>query len=493
MDDNPHGEPPTHSGNTVVLSSKNPAAGMENSVRRPKRSYGRVIALAVLAIAGFGGWRVYQRVTISTAQKSRDAIAVESRLPVQVVRAKTGLVQEWVFDEGAALPVELAVLTFEASGEVTYLADVDGVPLREGDLVVQGQRLATIDERKQTASIQTAQADVQVAVSQRNQAEAAFFQTQATLEKAESDLALAQTDFQRNQRLFKEGALSASSRDLSQNQVDQAQAGLKAAQQDVRSAQEGMRSADAAIAAAQAQFNQTAITLEDTQLISPIDGIVAYINIQKGDYWNTQFLNSSSAQKVIETAPIVVVDPQSFEVELEIQTDEAGAIRPGQSAYVVLEEAVTQAQTAGAKRQTLLDIAKQRGSLGTVFAVSPSQSPEGRGTKVTLRNFQQVRNLKVNARVYVWIEVASEQNAVVLPLGALLLREGQFYAFVVNETDRTVQRRAITQGIRGLSEVGVLSGVKPGELVVVEGQNRLVEGTPVEIVNLERVNQEPVQ
>ncbi|MEO0807855.1 MAG: hypothetical protein AAFY33_16275, partial [Cyanobacteria bacterium J06643_4] len=39
------------------------------------------------------------------------------------------------------------------------------------------------------------------------------------------------------------------------------------------------------------------------------------------------------------------------------------------------------------------------------------------------------------------------------------------------------------KGIEGLSEVEILSGIQPGEWVVSEGQNRLVEGTPVEIVN----------
>ncbi|MEO0490375.1 MAG: multidrug transporter, partial [Cyanobacteria bacterium J06659_2] len=194
-----------------------------------------------------------------------------------------------------------------------------------------------------------------------------------------------------------------------------------------------------------------------------------------------------SAQDLIETAPIVVMDPQSFEVELEIQADGAGDIRPGQRVYVVLEEEVSAAQAAGATRQTLLDIAQQRGSEGTVFAVSPSQTPGSRGTEVSIRDLQTVRNLKVGGRVYVWIEVAAESDAVVLPLGALLPRDQQVYAFVVNEADGTVQRRRVTPGIEGLSGVEILSGVEPGELVVIEGQNRLVDGAPVEVVNQETV------
>ncbi|MEM9978840.1 MAG: multidrug transporter, partial [Cyanobacteria bacterium P01_D01_bin.2] len=263
----------------------------------------------------------------------------------------------------------------------------------------------------------------------------------------------------------------------------QAAAALKTAEQDVRSASESIRSSEAGVNASVARLNQSAVDLEDTQLVSPLDGVVAYINIREGEYWSTQYLNTSSSQALIESAPIVVVDPTSFEVELELQAGEAEEIKPGQRAFVVLEEEVSAVQAAGANSQGLLDIARQRGSGGQVFAVSPSQTPGSRGTEITIRGLEQVGNLKVGGRVYVWIEVARDNDAVVLPLGALVSRNQRYYAFVVNEADGTVQQRRVTGGIEGLSGVEILSGVEPGELIVVEGQNRLVDGTPVEIVD----------
>lgn len=447
---------------------------------KPKKSYWPAIALALVAIAGFGGWRISQRLTAPSSEVQRSAT---DGLPVQVERVQTGLVEEWAFDEGVSLPVELESLTFEASGTVTYLAEVNGVPLKAGDPVSQGQLLATIDDRQQTANITAAEADVQVAVSQRNQAEASLREAEASLSEAESDLALAQSELRRNQELFEQGALSESDRDVAQNEVDRAQARLETARQGVASAEEGVVSAQASVEAAQASRNSTAVDIEDTQLIASSDGVVAYINIQERDYWDTQYLNTSSAQSLIDTAPIVVVNPASFEVRLEVQASKAGAIRPGQRVYAVSEDQVTQAQAVGASQQTLLNIARQQGSAGTVFAVSPSQTPEGRGTEVTIRDLQPVRNLTVNGRVYVWIEVDASPDAVVVPLGAVTARGQETYVFVVNEADNTVQRRSITEGIRGFSAVGVRSGVRPGELVVVEGQNRLTDGAPVEIVN----------
>ncbi|MEM9907737.1 MAG: multidrug transporter, partial [Cyanobacteria bacterium P01_D01_bin.44] len=453
--------------------------------RRPTKSVWPVIILTMFVVTGLVSWRIYRAVFASNPSDLTEATGSQSLLPVRVVQAETGLAQAWVFDEGTIWAVQQRLLNFQANGEITYVTKVNGIELREGDLVSQGQLLASIDDRRQTSSIETAEADIEVSVNQRNQANADLSSSQANLAKAESDLALAQTELRRYQNLFDQGAVSESDRDVYKNQVDQAQAALKTAQQDMYSAEESVRSAEASIGSSQAQLNERAVDLEDTQLISPIDGVVAYINIREGEYWNTQYFDSSSAQRATETAPIVVVNPQTFEVDLEIQADAAAVVRPGQRAYVVLEEEVSAAQASGAARQDLLDIARQRGSEGSVFAVSPSQTPGGRGIKVTIRDFQQVRSLQVGGRAYVWIETAAKRDAVVVPLGTLVSRNQQFYAFVVNEVDGTVQRRRVSRGIEGLSGVEILSGIEPGELVVVEGQNRLVEGTPVEIVNRE--------
>ena len=387
-----------------------------------------------------------------------------------------------------ALPIfQLRVLNFYADGDITYVAKNNGVALKEGDFVSRGQLLATVDDRRQTSSMVTSDADIQVAINERDQSQASVLQAKAELAKAESDLALAQTEYQRYQSLFEQGAVSASSRDVYQNRVDQAQAAFKIAQQTITSAEDNVRVADSSIQSAQARRTRIAVDLEDTQLASPIDGVIAYINIQEGEYWSSQYLNVNTSQDLIETAPIVVVDPSTYEVELEIQADDANAVRSGQRAYVVLEEAVSAAQASGASQQNLLEIAKQQGSEGRVFAISPSQTPGSRGTKIVIRDFQQVRNLKVGARAYVWIETEAKQNATVLPLGSVLARGQDFFAFVVNQTDGTVQQRQVTPGVEGLAGIEILAGVEPGELVVVDGQNRLVDGTPVEIINQEDV------
>ncbi|MEM6255558.1 MAG: TolC family protein [Cyanobacteria bacterium P01_D01_bin.156] len=479
-------QPPVDMPANVAVDTPpaSPSSSSSGWRRKSNKPLWPAVALAMLVVAGLVGVRAYRTLTAAPpAEDTEDAGLNLARLPVRVLRAQKGPIQGWVFDEGSVWPVQRRLLNFQASGDITYIAKVNGVELREGDFVSRGQLLATIDARRQESSIATAEADILVSETQLSQSKAGLLQSQASLERAESDLALAETELRRYENLFAQGAVSESDRDAYVNRVDQAVAALKTAQQDVRSAEENIRSSEASVNASVARLNQNAVDLEDTQLVSPIDGVVAYINIREGEYWSTQYLNTSTPQNLIESAPIVVVNPESYEVELELQADEADEIQPGQLTYVVLEEEVSAAQAAGASSQGLLEIARQRGSRGRVFAVSPSQTPGSRGTEITIRGLEQVGNLKVGGRVYAWIEVASDRNAVVLPVGAVVSRNQQFFVFVVNEADGTVQQRRVTGGIEGLSGVEILAGVEPGELVVIEGQNRLVDGTPVEIVD----------
>ncbi|MEM9215203.1 MAG: HlyD family efflux transporter periplasmic adaptor subunit [Cyanobacteria bacterium P01_F01_bin.150] len=439
-----------------------------------------VAILAMVAVVLGVGSRTYQSLTQESAIAEQEI--PPARLPVQVARVGVGLSQKWVFDEGFVRAVRQRVLNFEANGDIEFIAKVDGRDLRAGDRVQQGQLLASIDDRKQISSIDTDKADVEVSVQTFNQAEASLLQAKADFDKAQSDLRLAKAEMERYRGLFEDGAVSESSYDVYVNSEEQARAALKVAEQGIRSAEDGVISAQASIDAAQARLRQSNVNLEDTQLVSPIDGIVAYINIREGEYWSAQRFNSNLAQDVVEAAPIVVVNPGSFEVELELQADEAQQIRPGQRAYVVLEEDVSAAEAAGVTNGNLLEIAKQQGSRGQVFSVSPTQTPGGRGVEVSIRDFQLVRNLRVGGRVYVWIEAAVNPNAVTVPLGALLPGKQTVYAFVVDESSGMVERRTVETGIEGLTGVEILSGVEPGELVVTEGINRLVDGTVVEIV-----------
>lgn len=444
-----------------------------------------IVFLIVSVISGVVGWKAYRSLSTADLVVSEEENS-PARLPVRVTRVSAGLAQQWVFDEGVVTAVQRRVLKFEANGEIQFITEIEGRNLRAGDVVSQGQLLATIDDRKQIVAIETAEADLQVSIQQVSQARAALLQAEADYDNVQSDVKFADSELVRYGELFDQGALSASQRDTYINSAEKARASLRVAEQSIRAAEDDVRAAASTVEAARSRLREANVDLEDTQLVSPIEGVVAYINIREGEYWDAQRLgNGTDLDTLTETAPIVVIEPQSLEVELELQADEAQSLRPGQQARVVLVENVSAAEARGATNETLLDIAQAKGSLGQVFSVSPTQTPGGRGVEVSIRSFQRAGDLQVGGRVYAWIEAAVSPDAVMVPLGSLLPRDQSTYAFVVDEASGAVERREVQRGIEGLNGIEILSGIEPGELVVTEGINRLVDGTLVEIVSEE--------
>lgn len=194
---------------------------------KPRRPLRPALVLVMLAVAGGVGWKAFDALRLSPSEELTTPSNVQSLLSVSAVQATSGLAQAWTFDQGAVWPVNRQLLNFRANGLITYVANVEGVALKEGDFVAAGELLATIDDRRQMSALATAEADVAVSMNQGAQSEASLMQAQANLEKVNADLRLAQTELQRYQTLFEQGAVSASDRDRYQNQVDQAIAAAK--------------------------------------------------------------------------------------------------------------------------------------------------------------------------------------------------------------------------------------------------------------------------
>lgn len=490
----PPAETPNLDGNGDQPVSEVPRRGRPTRFFKQKRSPWPILLLGMLLAIGFVGWRVYSRLgansdTAPAAETETEAPAAPAPLPVRAVRARRDIIQGWVYNpDGEVRALRGKHLTFEANGEVTYLTRIDGRFLREGDRVFGGQILAKVDDREYQANIRSAEADANVAQAEAAQAIAARAQAEAGVEKALSDLELARTEFRRRQELFAEGAIPASERDTYANAVDAAEADLKVAQQDVLAKIDAIAAAESSIDAAQAQLENARIALEDTELVSPIDGIIAYLNIREGDYWSTQRVQASGDyQDIIETIPIVVIDPNDFEVVVELTAEEGNRVRPGQEVYLLLEEDTTQAFISGLTQATLVDLARAR---GRVFSVNPAVTPGGRAVQVRIQVTEGLSFLRIGERVQAWIETDVNPSAVVLPPGAIVFRDRQPFIYVVNEAapPASVEQRQIELGIEGLGGIEVRSGLEPGELVVTEGRNRLVSGTPVEVVEVRDEN-----
>ena len=230
------------------------------------------------------------------------------------------------------------------------------------------------------------------------------------------------------------------------------------------------------IITAKANLEQTKVTLEETEIIAPIDGIIAYLNIEEGFYFTQNMVRTSNEIEALQSIPIVVMDTSVYEITVSIPAYQAGEIRVGQEAMLV--PGGTQA-TAPFNSQETWPIT------GTVFSVNPAIDPGGRSVQVEIRTKTGTDQLRDGTYVACWIETEKKANALIAPFNAFLFEESQPYAFVVDEQNQTVERRQVTFGIQGLNSREIATGIKAGERLITDGRYRLVDQAPIRVVGQE--------
>src|SRR6185312_10852150 len=72
------------------------------------------------------------------------------------------------------------------------------------------------------------------------------------------------------------------------------------------------------------------------------------------------------------------------------------------------------------------------------------------------------------------------QNQTVVPVAAVQRGAGSTFVFIVNP-DKTVNQRSVKLGTQDGDKVAILEGLKPGDTVVVDGADRLRDGSEIAI------------
>lgn len=245
-----------------------------------------VIALMLLAGAGFGGWvLVLSPIGVQVSQAERD-------VPVQV------------FGVGTVEARVQSKIGFKVSGVLVELqADI-------GDRMAKGAVLARLDSREQGARLARAKAAIE-------QAEANLQRATANVGKAEANYANAKSINERRQKLAQTNIASVETAQASQAAESAALADLNVANSDVAVAR-------AAIGDAKAQRDQEAATFDFHSLTAPYDAVVVARQKELGSALG-------SGEPVF-----TIIDPTSVWVLAYIDESKAGEIRVGEPAEIVL-------------------------------------------------------------------------------------------------------------------------------------------------------------
>ena len=158
----------------------------------------------------------------------------------------------------------------------------------------------------------------------------------------------------------------------------------------------------------------------------------------------------------------------SVEIEALIPEREVGQLRTGLKAEVRLEAFPGETFAA------------------TLTQLSPVLDPVSRTKKITLRfdrndsriNPGMFARVKLNTRSYV--------NVVSVPQEAVIEHRGKTVVYVLDADPLgaapQVQAREVAVGVNVDREVEIKEGLKPGEAVVVQGQQFLTDGAPVRVI-----------
>jgi membrane fusion protein, multidrug efflux system len=340
----------------------------------------------------------------------------------------------------------IGTLTGQVNADVK--AQVTGYLLKrsyeEGSYVRKGQLLFEIDPRPLQAALDQAK-------GQLDQAQAQLIQDEAQLATAEANQLKSQLDFEKYAPLAKVDAVS-------QQDLDNANQTNLANKAQVKVAEAAIASAHAQIHASQAEVETAAINLNFTRIASPIDGIAGVSQAQVGDLVST----SSGVLTTVST-----VDPirDYFSV--------------GEQEYLALQKRFSGLAKDHWKLQLILADGSTYSHEGE-FYFADRQVNQNTGAIQLAALFPNPGNvLRPGQYGKVRAVVRTRQNALLIPQAAVTEQQGNYQVAVVDKSGR-VAMSSVRVGERAGTMWVIQDGLKPGDQVVVEGQQNLRPGTKVQ-------------
>ncbi|HHY66775.1 MAG TPA: efflux RND transporter periplasmic adaptor subunit [Alicyclobacillus sp.] len=380
------------------------------------------------------------------------------RAPASISGVKVAAVEQSADHTGVTVPgTVVADGTSQVASKI--MASVQQVFVKEGDFVKQGQTLVVLNPEPLAAAVKQAQAGsaqaqagVQAAQSVQAQIDEAIRQSQASLQAAQANLQGAQSDFERTQSLYEAGAASRQDYDHAQTryqaakaQYDQAQAALQGALAQKAEAQARLGEAQAALGQAQASVQAASANLSDTVLKAPFDGFVTSKTMNQGDMASPGM-------------PLLTVEKGPFALEVYAEEKLAAAMKIGDTVSVHIP-------------------ALNRSVTGTVYEITPRIDPASRTFKMKIRlpGDVEVRPGMFGEAV---LGTGGPNDKIFIPKAAVV-RWSQFTGVYTVDNQNRAHLRYVSLGRESGDQVEVLSGLNPGERIVVSGVDRVSDGAEV--------------
>jgi membrane fusion protein (multidrug efflux system) len=221
--------------------------------------------------------------------------------------------------------------------------------------------------------------------------------------------------------------------------------------------------AEADLAVANAAADAARARLDRAVIVAPINGVLNRVPVEEGEYVGE---GAPVAQMVeIDTVKVVIQVPerevQYFKTESDARA--ASITDPPPTARVM-------ATIRG--REISLE--------GTITYIAQLADPQTRSTRMEITLDNRERLLRSGQIVRAWLTRRVLRDVIMVPLAAVIPQEEGQAVYIVN--DGKAERRDVRLGLIKGRAVRILSGLKPGDSLVVAGHRFVAPGQPVKVI-----------
>jgi HlyD family secretion protein len=320
-----------------------------------------------------------------------------------------------------------ASIASKATGRLEWLG------VQEGSRVKKGEAIARLENQDVNAARDQSAANVRVA--------------QANLEQAKAELADAQRQLERTEELLAQKFVSPSAYDTAVTRADKARAAVGSSQAALGAAEAGRRSAE--------------VSVEQTVIRAPFDGVVLTKNANVGDT-----ITPFSSALDTKGAVVTMADMSTLEVEADVSESNLQKVKVGQPCEIELD-AIPDTRFQGQVSRLVPTVDRSK---ATVM------------TKISFRELDPRILPDMSAKVAFLTEelpAAQRMPSAAVNAAAVVQRGGRTVAYVVR--DGKAYEVPVQTGRKLGDMIELTNGLRAGDKVVLRPPEKLKDGAAVAI------------
>lgn len=434
------------------------------------------IALAIISLIGMKlGW-----------------FKSESGIKVSIDKVSRRDIIETVSADGKVQPEIEVKISPDVSGEITELHVAEGDSVKKGDLLAKIKPdIYQANYDRLAASLNTSMANLAT--------------SRARLSQAESEFNKAELSYNRNKKLHDASAISESDYEIALSAYQTAKADVEALKQNVNAAEFSVKSSEASLKEAKDNLSKTI-------LMSPVDGIVSKLNVEKGE-------RVVGTSQMAGTEMMIIANLNDMEVNADVSENDIVRVTKGDTAIIdidafnekkfrgVVTEVASSANTTGVGTDQVTNFSVKIRILKESYTelLKDNTSPFRPGMSATV----EIRTKKSPSVMSVPIQsVTTRDESIVKENDKKMNKEDDGNVKKIDNTKavskdivitecvfivlngKSVQRTVKT-GIQDNNYIEILSGLKEGEEVI-DGpysavSRTLKDGDKIEVVTKEKL------